>query len=284
MRWLGWLTWCWAALAHAGNFDHGLLWKVEGVASKPSYVFGTIHSEDSRVLSLPPPVQTAFDGASIFVMEANLDANAMLNMATAMMFGDGQTLQQAVGARIYAKASSAATAYGLPEFAIQSMKPWALAMTLSMPKPQTGQFLDRVLMQHAQQQGKTVLGLETVDEQLSVLDRLSLKEQAIMLEDTLRLLPERERLFEQLHTLYLARDLGRIVKLSDEQQARGNREVGKKVMEQLLATRNRRMAERAEPYLQQGNAFIAVGALHLPGNDGVLSLLAKRGYRVSVVY
>jgi uncharacterized protein YbaP (TraB family) len=126
--------------------------------------------------------------------------------------------------------------------------------------------------------------LETVDEQLNVLDRLSLKEQTIMLEDTLRLLPEMERLFARLHEVYLARDLARMVKLSDEQQARGDRAVGKKVMDQLLTARNRRMAERAEPYLKQGNAFIAVGALHLPGEQGVLAGLARRGYRVSVVY
>lgn len=105
-----------------------------------------------------------------------------------------------------------------------------------------------------------------------------------MLEDTLRQLPEMQKMFDQLHALYLARDLGRLMKLADEQQAKGNREVGKKVMDQLLTQRNRRMAERAEPYLKQGNAFIAVGALHLPGSEGVLSLMAKRGYRVSVVY
>lgn len=284
MHWLAALWLAWATAAFGGAYDQGLLWKIENGSAKPSYLFGTIHSEDSRVLALPAPVQRAFDGAGIYVMEARLDANAMAAMAGAMMLSDGRTLQQVVGEKTYARASAAATAYGLPDFAIQSMKPWALAMTLSMPKPKTGLFLDMALMQRAQEQGKPVDGLETVDEQLNVLDRLSLREQSIMLEDTLRQLPELERMFAQLHALYLARDLGRIAKLADEQQAKGNREVGRKVMDQLLTQRNRRMAERAESHLRQGNAFIAVGALHLPGQDGVLSLLAKRGYRISVVY
>lgn len=282
--WLGLLAWLWLATASAGNYEHGLLWRIEGAGPSPSYVFGTIHSEDSRVLALPSSVQAVFDRTGVYVMEANVDGEAMLTMASSMMFADGRTLQQVVGDRLYAKAVAAAADYGLPDFAVQSMKPWALAMTLSVPKPKTGIFLDMMLMQRAQEQGKLVAGLETVEEQLNVFDRLSLKEQTIMLDDTLRQLPEMSRLFAQLHELYLARDLGQMIKLSDAQQAKGNREVGKKIMEQLLSSRNRRMAERAERYLKQGNAFIAVGALHLPGEDGVLNLLAKRGYRVSVVY
>lgn len=282
--WLGALCFAWATAACGGPYDQGLLWKVENGSAKPSYLFGTIHSEDSRVLVLPAPVQRAFDSAGVYVMEARLDANAMTAMAGAMMFGDGRTLQQVVGDKTYARASAAAAAYGLPDFAIQGMKPWALAMTLSMPKPKTGLFLDMALMHRAREQGKAVDGLETVDEQLNALDTLSLREQAIMLEDTLRQLPEMQKMFERLHELYLARDLGRMVKLADEQQAKGDREVGKKVMDQLLTQRNRRMAERAEPYLKQGNVFIAVGALHLPSGEGMLSQLVKRGYRVSVVY
>lgn len=265
-------------------YTQGLLWKIERAGQAPSYVFGTIHSEDSRVLTLPKPVQTVFDSANVYVMEAVLDANAMQAMVGAMMFNDGRTLQQAVGAATYQKIVAAMAGYGMSEQALQMMKPWALAVTLSLPKPKTGMVLDLALMQQATEQGKQTAGLESVEEQLGILDRLSPSEQTIMLDDTLKHLPQLEKIFGELHAAYLARDLARLVRISDEMQAKGNRELGKKVMYQLVDVRNQRMVERMEAYLKQGNAFIAIGALHLPGEAGVLKLLAQEGYQVSAVY
>jgi uncharacterized protein YbaP (TraB family) len=123
-----------------------------------------------------------------------------------------------------------------------------------------------------------------VDEQLEIFDRMPMNEQVVMLEDTIKYLPELDTMFAAMHAAYLARDLAGIARLSEEQQLQGNRELGEKLMAQLLDARNRRMVQRMEAYLKQGSAFIAVGALHLPGRQGVLSLLAKKGYRVSAVY
>jgi hypothetical protein len=44
------------------------------------------------------------------------------------------------------------------------------------------------------------------------------------------------------------------------------------------------MVDRMQPFLDAGGAFIAIGAMHLPGDDGVLSLLANKGYEISAVY
>ena len=263
------------SIAAPAPYTQGLLWKIERTGQAPSYLFGTIHSEDSRVLTLPAPVQSAFDKAQRFVMEAVLDASAMQAMFGAMMFTDGRTLQQTVSVASYQKTVAAMAGYGLPEEALQLMKPWAVAVTLSMPKPKTGQVLDLVLMRKATEQGKQTAGLESVEEQLSIFDQLSLREQAIMLEDTLKHLPEMEKIFADLHAAYLARDLARLVQISDGMMAKGNRELGQKVMKQLVDVRNRRMVERMEAHLKPGNAFIAIGALHLPGEVGVLNLLAQ---------
>jgi len=272
------------SFAAPAAYTQGLLWKIERTGQAPSYVFGTIHSEDSRVTTLPQPVQTVFNATSQYVMEVVLDANAMQAMVGAMMFNDGRTLQQIVGPAAYQKSVAAMAGYGMPEQALQIMKPWALAVTLSMPKPKTGMALDLVLMQQATEQGKQTAGLESIEEQIGVFNQLTQREQAIMLEDTLKHLPEMEQLFAEMHTIYLARDLARLVRLSNEMLAKGNRELGKKVMYQLVDVRNRRMVTRMEAHLKQGNAFIAIGALHLPGEMGVLKLLAQKGYRVSAVY
>lgn len=275
-----------AAAAQAADiaYGQGLLWKIEGGSARPSYLFGTMHSEDPRVLNLPAIVQTAFDKADIYVMEALLDENAMVTMTAAMLFSDGKNLQQVLSPATYAKTVAAMQAYGMPEAALPLMKPWAVAVSLSMPKPKTGVVLDLNLLQKAQAQSKQTAGLETVAEQVGTLDSLSLSEQVTMLEDTLRQLPKIERLLAEMHTAYLARDLKALSKISDEQIAQGDRALGKKMMLRLVTVRNQRMAERILPYLKQGNAFIAIGALHLPGDQGVLKLLSQRGYRISAVY
>ena len=64
----------------------------------------------------------------------------------------------------------------------------------------------------------------------------------------------------------------------------GDRRVAQLFTSQVVVNRNRRMLERMQPRLREGNAFIAVGALHLPGKDGLLTLLRNKGYRVSPVY
>lgn len=268
----------------AVTFNKGLLWKIERGQQAPSYVFGTIHTEDPRVLNLPPAVQGALDGAKSYVMEALLDPEAITSMTTSMLFNDGRSLKHVLSAATYEKTILAMTAYGLPEIVVQSMQPWALAVTLSVPKPKTGVVLDLYLMQQAQQQGKQTAGLETIDEQVGIFHRLSMREQVILLEDVLKQTHELPKIFAKMHDVYLARDLAGLERLMDAQQAKGNQALGKKLTFQLLQQRNPRMVARMEQYLQSGQAFIAIGAGHLPGENGVLNLLAKQGYRVSVVY
>ena len=273
----------WTA-TQAAPYSQGLLWKIERAGQAPSYVFGTIHSEDARVLNLPKPVQSVFDGSKIFVMEALLDETALLTMSAAMLFTDGRSLKDVLSAPTYTKAVSAMTDYGLPEIGLQLLQPWAVAITLSTPKPKTGLVLDLALMQQAMAQGKQTAGLETMEEQIGIFSKLPMREQVIILEDTLKQQTKIQQMFATLHEAYLARDLAGLERLSAAQLALGNRELGQKLMTKLIDQRNQRMVMRMETYFKSGQAFIAIGALHLPGEAGVLNLLAKKGYRVSVVY
>lgn len=272
------------AAAQAAPYSHGLLWKIERAGQAPSYVFGTIHSEDARVLSLPKPVQRVFDGSKTYVMEALLDESALLTMSSSMLFNDGRSLKDVLSASTYSKTVSAMSDFGLPEAGLQLMQPWAVAMTLSTPKPNTGMVLDLSLMQQAMAQGKQTAGLETVEEQVGIFAGLPMNEQVLLLEDALKQLSDIQQTFATLHELYLARDLAGLERLNAAQQAMGNQKLEQKLMLQLVEKRNQRMAARMEPYFNSGQAFIAIGALHLPGAAGVLNLLAQKGYRVSVVY
>jgi hypothetical protein len=267
----------------ASRYGKGLLWKIETPGAAANHLFGTIHSDDARVTTLPEAVARALDNSERFVMEAMLDGDSLAQMAPTMFFTDERTLEQVIGRKLYAESVKALNARGIPTLGVEKQKPWAVMMALSMPPPRTGEFLDLVLQARATRQNLPVSGLETVAEQLAIFDGLPLPQQIALLEDTVRMQADLDREFEALHKAWLARDLAAIVAISEKHQP-GDERLYNEVLDRLLAQRNRRMAERMAPLLREGGAFIAVGAAHLPGETGLLRLLAKAGYRVTVVY
>ena len=82
----------------------------------------------------------------------------------------------------------------------------------------------------------------------------------------------------------MSRDLSQLQKLNDEFMTESDPDVAKRFENNLVVKRNHLMAERMQTRLKEGNAFIAVGALHLPGNEGILNLLSKQGYKLKAIY
>src|SRR5712692_9571736 len=120
----------------------GLLWKIESPGVRASYLFGTIHSDDARITQLPPAVKQRFDHATSFTMELIANGAGIVDMAEAMFFNDGQTLEKVLGKDLYAQTLQALTSRGLPTQGIEKQKPWVIMMSLSMPKPKSGLVLD----------------------------------------------------------------------------------------------------------------------------------------------
>jgi len=267
----------------ASRYSKGLLWKIEAPGVAANYLFGTIHSDDARVTALPEAVSRSLDASSRFVMEAIIDADALVRMAEVMFFNDARTLEQVIGKQLYTDTMKALAARGIPTLGVEKQKPWAVMMALSIPPPKTGEYLDLVLQARATERNKPVSGLETVAEQLAVFDGLPLPDQVALLQDTVNTQSDLEQIFGELHQAYLARDLAAIVTISEKNKP-GDERLYDKVMDRLLAKRNLRMVERMAPILKQGGAFIAIGAAHLPGETGLLYQLEKAGYRVTVIY
>ena len=262
----------------------GLLWRVEKAGKEPSFLFGTVHSEDQRVLDLPTSVRERLDVAAAVVIEAQVGAVNDLQSMQAMLFTDGTRLSEVLENSLYERTVAAMQNSGYPQMVVDFMKPWAISVVLSIPPPKSGIFLDLYLMNEARRQGKTVGGLETVAEQLEAMNSFSVTEQAAILEATLDHLAELGDLHEQLIRAYLDRDLDRLVRISKETMGLTSQAIAEKFNRTLLVERNQRMVQRMETYLDKGNAFIAVGALHLPDQSGVLALLENKGYRISVIY
>jgi len=132
--------------------------------------------------------------------------------------------------------------------------------------------------------GKRFAPLESAEDQLSVFSGLSHDEQRTLLRHVLNEYMAYPEMFEQLTEAYLKRDLAAIVRMGEENPMSGDPGLQQKMMERLIDVRNRHMVERMVPQLQGRKVFVAVGALHLPGETGLISLLRKQGYRLSPLY
>ncbi len=258
----------------------GLLWRITSPDGDDSHLLGTIHSADPRVVQLRPAVSQALDRCERFVMEMEMDASVLTAFGSNMMLTDGSDLEGLIGAALYAQVVAAMADLGMPEMVVRTLKPWVVMALLSMPAPTGEPFLDMVLQQRAGAAGKPTFGLESAGEQLSVFEALSMPDQIELLKMTLAQLPELPRMFERLIEAYVADDLGRIATLAADYKRSGNPATVQRFMLRLNDERNGRMAQRMRTFLDQGNSFIAVGALHLTGPNGLIQLLRDQGYRV----
>ncbi|MFL6649720.1 MAG: TraB/GumN family protein [Sulfurifustaceae bacterium] len=271
-------------------YARGLLWQIDGNGRAPSYLFGTLHSNDRRVVVVPHAVDEALAGARTFSMEvlAEGGTSSMVSLDP-MFYSDGRTLKRVLGDALYAQAYTALEERGLPSDWIKKMKPWAVITTLSSPPvpANADPFLDLVLLREARQAGKPVYGLvsrtEHLDSVIAAYDGLPLPDQIDLVKETLSRQPQRAEGIEGLVRAYLARDLERLAALARKYGTADPR-LQRMLNRRLLSDRNRRMVERMKPRLEEGKAFIAVGAGHLSGTDGLLDLLEREGYRVHVLY
>lgn len=269
--------------ANAGKFSKGLLWKIDGKYKRPSYILGTMHSEDHRIINFPPVIRDTFSRCDSLSLELVPDFLTITKTAKSVMYSDGRSLDKVVDRETYRRSIKALAAYGILEMAASLMKPWAVMLTLSMPKPKTGMFMDIKLYRIALTEKKKVHGLETVKEQVQVFESMPLDKQIVLLKETLdnhAMLPS---IIEKMTLVYLHRDLQGLVYLS-KKYAPKDKTLAKLLMIRLLEKRNKIMFQRMQPQLRDGNACIAVGALHLPGKTGLLQTLEHAGFKVSPVY
>jgi uncharacterized protein YbaP (TraB family) len=271
-------------------FGKGLLWKIERHGVAPSHVFGTIHSTDKRVRKLPKPVNKVVRAAKSLILEIARTDDMPVRMARLMMLRDGRRLEEILGTDLFKGFAKVAGRYGLPANLLQRIKPWAALMTISLPpKEKTRQAagrlpLDLALGARAQKRRIPVFGLETVEEQLNLFDGLPEADQISLLRSAIRDHDKVGPMFERMIKTYLERDLEGLMTWSIDQTAGGNKRHREIFEIRFLERRNRVMVDRMQPRLKAGGALVAVGAAHLPGKTGVLSLLAQEGYSITRVY
>ncbi|MBI4006546.1 MAG: TraB/GumN family protein, partial [Gammaproteobacteria bacterium] len=143
--------------------------------------------------------------------------------------------------------------------------------------------LDLQLLNTAQQNGAEVQGLESLSEQGNVFSSIEIEAQVQFLLDTVCNYEIINKDFEKMKSLYLERDLQGLFNYSN-QYSFSEEQIYKNLIRKLLIDRNYIMVDRMQSVLETGNAFIAIGAMHLPGEEGVLALLGRQGYKITSVY
>lgn len=254
-------------------YDESLLWEVRADGRAPSFVFGTIHLSGQRVAQPSPAVTSALMGSRQFGMEVVLDLDTLMRIAGHMRYADGQRLRDALDPALHARTLELLAAYGVEGREADSLKPWAAYMTLSLPPDSQGTPLDLVLLGAAQRSGKPVFGLETLEEQVAVFEALPAGEQSTLLLETVCHQEQVQQLTASIVAHYRRGDLAALYAAAQATETAAQR----RLMASLLTARNARMAARLVGHLAEGGVFVAIGALHLPGPDGVLARLAASG-------
>ena len=269
------------------EFSAGLLWKIGTDTGKSNYLFGTMHSQDRAVTQFPPGVRLALAQSHFLIIESIINDESNKIFLDSIFFPekeeqDKQKLSDLIEAPIYQYLEETLPDYGVPLEKLPKLKPWAAFTLMGRPKPVNAVTLDMVLIQTARSFNKPIISLETMEELLEPIENLSINDQITILNDTVCNHKQIIRNSWELVQLYLARDLAGMMAFSD--QPHFDEGVFNRYIQGILYKRNERMLERIIPYLNDGSAFIAVGALHLAGENGLLRVLKNKNYHVTRVY
>ena len=281
-----------AAAKNAG----AILWKVEKGGRPASYLFGTVHLTDDRVTNLSPAVKAGLKEAKVIALEVSdlsedATASVIASSAPLVMFTDGRRLDALISTTEYDAVKSIIGRSGMPVEMAAVFKPWIVTMILSVSdcertKVQQGaRVLDMKIAEIGKSRGLQVVGLETIPAQLEALAAVPEQQQVDMLRASLKFADRTDDLMETLVQLYLNRKITAAMpfQIALAKQAGVSDQAFVGYQEKLLTERNVKMRAVAEPLLDNGGVFIAVGALHLPGDKGLVALLREGGYTVSPI-
>lgn len=269
-----------------GRYSKGLLWRVSKPEVAPSYVFGTIHLADPRVLEIPEPVRRALARSRHYYTESFQGAREAERFFEAGQFADGRRLEPLIGAGSYGRVVAMLRERQVPDEVIAHLKPWAVLANVTVTPEDYGQLtLDQKLIERAREQKLRVLGLEGIEEQIAVFDRIPMDTQLELLKHALDHRDELAAMIEPTIKAWLNRDLAGI-RAASMRVAERYPEVAEHyriLFQRVVENRSIVMAHRLFVPLREGRAFIAVGANHLYG-EGMLALIEKQGYRLERVY
>ena len=262
-------------------YKKGMLWKVKK-ENKTNYVFGTIHSQDYTVSNIPPPVRLALLKTRLLLMETVPDESANQIFFSHMYFKDDTRLDNYLDPVMFQRLSSIIVEYGIPDDRVAEITPWAAFSLIGRPKPVRAASQEMNLLNVARQSVAQIKSLESMEEIIASLNKLSIEDQIAILKDAICNHSQIIRDAKILVDLYIDRDLEGIVKFN--RQPHHDEALFERFMQAILYDRNEKLLETIEAAFALGNTFVAIGTSHLADEAGLLSQLAERGYELTMIY
>ena len=261
------------------KFAQSLFWKIERNDRPPSYILGTVHVADERVIAMTEHVKEELTGSQRFVMEATPDLHDILLARQMTTRQVDFSLQQELGQALYHKTLKIMQRYAKDKDEVDRMTPWSIYLTMNYPAD-SGLPLDFRLYHLAKEQGLQLQGLETMVEQLGWFAQLSHEDAMLLLRDSVCHYEILQTQFGEMIQAYIHNNIQALYTVSTQYIPEDDT-VYEQLAEWLLFERNQIMLERLQESLKQGNTFIAIGAMHLPGEEGLLSLIHQQGYQLT---
>lgn len=275
----------WPTMANGNDqTQNALLWQISGKGlKKPSYLYGTIHAICPEQLVISQLLKDKVGQTEQLTLELDMDDPNMMGqfMASAKL-PEGQSLKALFSEGQYKLlAAYFADNFGVDLAYLDSMKPFILqTMILSKLTDCTPESYEQKLMDIAHGNQREVIGLETVQQQMHAVDQLPDTMYADMLVRMVNDIAQSKADYRKMVDLYLAQDLTGLDSLMKKSY---KEEEYKKFEEVLLAQRNQAWIPVMEKMAKAKPTFFAVGAAHLSGQNGVIALLRKQGYKVTPV-
>jgi len=259
-----------------------LLWKLTAPEGKEcGYLFGTMHLIPEERYFFTPAMTDALKKCGMLVLETDLDVpmGKQLELAQKMLIPDSKGLADLMSAEEYARLKAVfVDSLGLKEskFTKQYSRIKPVFMTGLVMTDLLGKvkMYEHELSGMAKKNKMSTAGLETIDEQMAIMDSYSMADQIKDLQSTdSRMMGE----FNRLLDAYVAQDLDVMRQLSEEDLSMGDLEA------RFLVERNRRWVSKIGEMAQKQPTFFAVGALHLAGPEGLVEALRANGWKVEAV-
>jgi uncharacterized protein YbaP (TraB family) len=265
------------------------LWQIEK-DGKTAYLFGTVHMGDSSMRTLPVDVKEALARSKTVVVEIDIEGlshrETQQKIVPLMLLPAGKTLKTELSPELYQKLAMALQQHQVPIQALEQLKPWAVALNITTLLYQKAGYsaefgADLHVLKQAKSQHKTIVELETFEQQFGFFDSLTATDQhAYFIEETLK---SAKDINKYVHPLFHAWKSGDLTALEAQyREAFGDAPQAKQAERILLIERNKRWLDTLLPRMDE-QLFIAVGALHLPMEYGLIALFEKNGFTVKKI-
>ena len=266
-----------------------ILYKVSS-KSNTVYILGSIHLAKPELYPLDKAIEKAYKKSEVLVVELDAQSEeSAVKMQTAMLklgiYPDSKSLKTELNSKTYKQLQEYTTKAGVPLQMLEQMRPWVVMLQLSVVEmlrlgysPELG--IDKHFIDRAKDDKKSILELESIDEQMALLSRDDKEYQDKLLRYTIESMHEIEPMLESMFKSWKkgdAKDIEKTFLLSMKNDTDLD-----EIYDVLITKRNKKMTKKIVDYLkEEKDYFVVVGAGHVVGKGGIVNLLQNRGYKVS---